>query len=95
MYRLLQLPSLVPFSKSSTRIRSTSDSAEEVLCDSKIYKSGVREIDLWFHSCPRIVKLVSDFFIGKEHQRCINPDESVVYGAAVQAAILCADTATL
>ena len=41
---------------------------------------------------PRIVKLVSDFFNGKEPNKSINPDEAVAYGAAVQAAILSGDT---
>lgn len=41
---------------------------------------------------PRIQKLVSDFFNGKEPNRSINPDEAVAYGAAVQAAILTGDT---
>ncbi|KAG2128936.1 heat shock protein 70, partial [Suillus bovinus] len=41
---------------------------------------------------PCIVKLVSDFFNGKEPNKSINPDEAVAYGAAVQAAILSSDT---
>jgi heat shock protein 1/8 len=41
---------------------------------------------------PKIQKLVSDFFSGKEPNRSINPDEAVAYGAAVQAAILSGDT---
>jgi len=41
---------------------------------------------------PRIIKLVSDFFNGKEPNKSINPDEAVAYGAAVQAAILSGDT---
>ena len=41
---------------------------------------------------PRIVKLVSDFFNGKESNKSINPDEAVAYGAAVRAAILSGDT---
>jgi molecular chaperone DnaK (HSP70) len=34
---------------------------------------------------PCIVKLVLDFFNGKELNKSINPDEAVAYGAAVQA----------
>jgi len=37
---------------------------------------------------PKVQKLLSDFFCGKELCRSINPDEAVAYGAAVQAAIL-------
>merc|ERR1712015_512713 len=37
---------------------------------------------------PKIQKLISDFFNGKDLNKSINPDEAVAYGAAVQAAIL-------
>merc|ERR1712050_674124 len=37
---------------------------------------------------PKIQKLISDFFNGKELNKSINPDEAVAYGASVQAAIL-------
>jgi molecular chaperone DnaK (HSP70) len=59
-----------------------------------IDKSNVHEIVLVGGSTriPRIVKLVSDFFNGKEPNKSINPDEAVAYGAAVQAAILSSDT---
>jgi molecular chaperone DnaK (HSP70) len=40
----------------------------------------------------RIVKLVFDFFNGKEPNKSINPDEAGAYSAAVQAAILSEDT---
>ncbi len=40
---------------------------------------------------PKIPKLVKDFFNGKEPNRCINSEEAVAYGAAVQAAILAGD----
>jgi heat shock protein 1/8 len=74
--------------------RSTLDPVEKVLRDSKIDKSNVHEIVLVGGSTriPRIVKLVSDFFNGKEPNKSITPDEAVAYGAAVQAAILSGDT---
>ena len=74
--------------------RSTLDPVEKVLRDSKIDKANVHEIVLVGGSTriPRIQKLVSDFFNGKEPNKSINPDEAVAYGAAVQAAILSGDT---
>jgi heat shock protein 1/8 len=74
--------------------RSTLEPVEKVLRDSKIDKASVHEIVLVGGSTriPRIVKLVSDFFNGKEPNKSINPDEAVAYGAAVQAAILTGDT---
>jgi L1 cell adhesion molecule like protein len=73
--------------------RSTLESVGKVLRDSKIDKANVHEIVLVGGSTriPRIVKLVSDFFGGKELNKGINPDEAVAYGAAVQAAILSGD----
>ncbi|KAI0226216.1 Hsp70 chaperone [Massospora cicadina] len=74
--------------------RSTLDPVEKVLRDSKIDKSSVNEIVLVGGSTriPKVQKLVSDFFNGKEPNKSINPDEAVAYGAAVQAAILAGDT---
>ncbi|OJT07855.1 Heat shock protein HSS1 [Trametes pubescens] len=74
--------------------RSTLEPVEKVLRDAKIDKAAVHEIVLVGGSTriPRIVKLVSDFFNGKEPNKSINPDEAVAYGAAVQAAILTGDT---
>jgi L1 cell adhesion molecule like protein len=74
--------------------RGTLEPVEKVLRDSKIDKSNVHEIVLVGGSTriPRIIKLVSDFFNGKEPNKSINPDEAVAYGAAVQAAILSGDT---
>merc|ERR1739845_334054 len=40
---------------------------------------------------PKVQKLLSDFFNGKDLNKSINPDEAVAYGAAVQAAILTGD----
>jgi heat shock protein 1/8 len=73
---------------------STLELVEKVLRDSKIDKTNVHEIVLVGGSTriPRIVKLVSDFFNGKEPNKITNPDEAVAYGAAVLAAILSGDT---
>ena len=70
--------------------RSTLEPVEKVLRDSKIDKGNVHEIVLIDGSTriPRIAKLVSDFFNGREPNKSINSDEAVAYGAAVQAAIL-------
>lgn len=74
--------------------RSTLEPVEKVLRDSKIDKRDVHDIVLVGGSTriPKIQKLVSDFFGGKELSKSINPDEAVAYGAAVQAAILTGDT---
>jgi heat shock protein 1/8 len=76
--------------------RQTMDPVEKVLRDSKIDKASVNEIVLVGGSTriPKIQKLVSDFFNGREPNRSINPDEAVAYGAAVQAAILTGDTSS-
>ena len=74
--------------------RGTLKPVEKVLTDSKMDKSQVNEIVLVGGSSriPRIQKLLSDFFNGKELSKSINPDEAVAYGAAVQAAILTGNT---
>jgi heat shock protein 1/8 len=76
--------------------RSTMEPVERVLRDAKIDKSSVHDIVLVGGSTriPKIQKLVSDFFNGKEPNKSINPDEAVAYGAAVQAAILSGDTSS-
>jgi heat shock protein 1/8 len=76
--------------------RSTMDPVERTLRDAKTDKSSVDEIVLVGGSTriPKIQKLVSDFFNGKEPNKSINPDEAVAYGAAVQAAILSGDTSS-
>ncbi|KAI8919158.1 hsp71-like protein, partial [Powellomyces hirtus] len=74
--------------------RSTVDPVEKVLRDSKIDKNSVDEVVLVGGSTriPKVQKLITDFFNGKEPNKSINPDEAVAYGAAVQAAILTGDT---
>ena len=76
--------------------RSTMEPVKRVLLDAKVDKPSVHEIVLVGGSTriPKIQKLVSDFFNGKEPNRSINPDEAVAYGAAVQAAILSGDTSS-
>ena len=74
--------------------RGCLDPVEKVLCDAKMDKSAVHEVVLVGGSTriPKVQKLLSDFFNGKELCKSINPDEAVAYGAAVQAAILTGDT---
>ncbi|KAH6676036.1 heat shock protein 70 family [Plectosphaerella plurivora] len=74
--------------------RSTIQPVDRVLTDAKIDKSQVHEIVLVGGSTriPRVQKLITDYFNGKEPNKSINPDEAVAYGAAVQAAILSGDT---
>jgi len=76
--------------------RSTTVPVDRVLADAKIDKSKVHEIVLVGGSTriPRIQKLITDYFNGKEPNKSINPDEAVAYGAAVQAAILSGDTSS-
>ncbi|KAL7624321.1 Hsp70 chaperone [Parahypoxylon ruwenzoriense] len=76
--------------------RSTIQPVDRVLSDAKIDKSQVHEIVLVGGSTriPRVQKLITDYFNGKEPNKSINPDEAVAYGAAVQAAILSGDTSS-
>ena len=57
-------------------------------------KSSIHDVVLVGGSTriPKVQKLLSDFFNGKDLCKSINPDEAVAYGAAVQAAILTGDT---
>merc|ERR1712157_42733 len=66
------------------------DPVEKVLRDAKISKGSVDEIVLVGGSTriPKIQKMLSEFFNGREPCKSINPDEAVAYGATVQAAIL-------
>ncbi|KAJ8535568.1 hypothetical protein K7X08_023288 [Anisodus acutangulus] len=66
------------------------DPVEKCLRDAKMDKNSVHEIVLVGGSTriPKVQQLLQDFFNVKEICKCINPDEAVAYGAAVQAAIL-------
>lgn len=70
--------------------KKTMEPVERVLKDAKMSKGQVDDIVLVGGSTriPKIQKMLSDFFNGKELCKSINPDECVAYGAAVQAAIL-------
>jgi L1 cell adhesion molecule like protein len=74
--------------------RGTLDPVEKALRDAKMDKSDIDDVVLVGGSTriPKVQKLLSDFFNGKDLNKSINPDEAVAYGAAVQAAILTGDT---
>ncbi|KAH3670627.1 hypothetical protein OGAPHI_001142 [Ogataea philodendri] len=74
----------------SALFKSTLTPVEQVLKDAKISKSQIDEVVLVGGSTriPKVQKLLSDFFDGKQLEKSINPDEAVAYGAAVQGAIL-------
>jgi heat shock 70kDa protein 1/2/6/8 len=65
-----------------------------VLQDAKIDKSNVHEIVLVGGSTriPKIQRMISEYFNGKELNKSINPDEAAVCGAAIQAAVLSGNT---
>jgi len=64
---------------------------KEALKTSGLEKSDIDEIVLVGGSTriPKIQKMVSEFFNGKEVNRGINPDEAVSQGAAILGAGLC------
>merc|ERR1712214_223577 len=74
----------------SDLFRGTLEPVEKSLRDAKMDKSAIHDIVLVGGSTriPKIQKLISDFFNGKDLNKSINPDEAVAYGAAVQAAVL-------
>lgn len=74
----------------SDLFKQTIKPVDRVLQDSKISKNQIDEIVFVGGSTriPKIQRLVSNYFHGKEACKSINPDEAVAYGAGVQAAIL-------
>ncbi|KAL6948499.1 Heat shock protein ssb1 [Hanseniaspora vineae] len=74
----------------AAQFKSTLEPVEQVLKDAKIAKSQIDEVVLVGGSTriPKVQKLLSDFFEGKQLEKSINPDEAVAFGAAVQGAIL-------
>merc|ERR1712125_259718 len=77
----------------SDLFKGTLEPVEKALRDAKMDKSSIDDIVLVGGSTriPKIKKLLSEFFNGKNLNQSINPDEAVAYGAAVQAAILSGD----
>jgi len=71
----------------------TMDPVEKVLQDAKMSKGDVDEIILVGGSTriPKIQKMLSDYFNGKELCKSLNPDEAVAVGATIQAAIVSGD----
>ena len=63
---------------------------EKVIKDAKMSKNQVHDVVLVGGSTriPKIQQMVQEFFNGKELNKYINPDESVAYGAAIQAAVI-------
>lgn len=70
--------------------RNALDPIERVLRDARMDKSSVQEIVVVGGSSriPRIQKLLSDFFNGKEVCKSLHPDEAAAGGAAIYAAML-------
>ncbi|XP_047341302.1 heat shock cognate 70 kDa protein-like [Impatiens glandulifera] len=66
---------------------------EKCLNDAEMEKSCVHDIVLVGGSTriPKVQQLLESFFNGKELCKSIHPDEAVVFGATVQAAILCGE----
>lgn len=77
----------------SDLFRACIDPVESVLRDGKVSKGDIHEVVLVGGSTriPKIQKLLSEFFNGKELCKSINPDEAVACGAAIQAALLMND----
>uniref|UniRef100_A0A0D3HJ31 Uncharacterized protein n=1 Tax=Oryza barthii TaxID=65489 RepID=A0A0D3HJ31_9ORYZ len=67
---------------------------ENCLRDAKVDKGSVDDVVLVGGSTriPKVQKMLSEFFDGKELCRSINPDEAVACGAAIQASVLCGGT---
>lgn len=66
------------------------DCVEKAMQDAKVSKSEIDEVVLVGGSSriPKLQKMLSDYFNGKELCKSLNPDEAVAYGAACMAAVL-------
>ena len=63
---------------------------DKAMKDSGLSKDQIHEVILVGGTTriPKLQKLLSDYFGGKQLCKKVNPDEAVAYGAAIQAAIL-------
>lgn len=70
--------------------RKCMEPVDKVLIDAKLSKEEIDDVVLVGGSTriPKIRKMLTNYFNGKEMKKDINPDEAVAYGAAIQAAIL-------
>ena len=68
---------------------STFEPIERILRDSKMDKSSIHEIVMIGGSSriPRLQKMVSSYFLGRDVNRSLNVDEAVACGASILAAI--------
>lgn len=66
------------------------ETVERAMQDAKVGKNEIDDVVLVGGSSriPKVQKMLSDFFNGKDLCKSVNPDEAVAYGAAVQAHIL-------
>jgi len=71
-------------------LRQCIEPIDDVMSGSGLDKGDIDEIIMVGGTTriPKLQKLISDYFNGKQLNKSINPDEAVAYGAAVQAAIL-------
>ena len=76
--------------------RSSFSPLDRVLFDAKIDKTKIHEVILVGGSTriPKIQKLVTDYFNGKEPSKSLNPDQAACCGAAVYAAIYSGDSSS-
>ncbi|KAL3635282.1 Heat shock 70 kDa protein bip3 [Castilleja foliolosa] len=65
-------------------------SVEWALKDASLKKTDIHEIVLVGGSTriPKVQQMLRDFFDGKEPMKGVNPDDAVVYGAAIQGGIM-------
>ncbi|KXG39678.1 hypothetical protein SORBI_3001G419700 [Sorghum bicolor] len=70
------------------------EALEKCLHDAKVDNSSIHDVVLVGGSTriPKVQNMLQEFFDGKELRRSINPDEAVVYGAAIHAFILSGKT---